>query len=185
MVARGAYLFYRAFSTCSSWTRPRLTRTNRSALWQEGGSKRRASSELERKPRFKEASNEIRLLYFSLFWNFNKKPNPISRLVLSFFLLLPLVFSRLDVCSWLFFRLDAKPNLWRSKYFPLIRLDLALHIVPRIRYLGLKLKGRRVPWLRRRTCLLASPNELWYDNQPSTYSFLWRRCRGASNQDSI
>jgi hypothetical protein len=96
---------------------------------------------LEQKPRFKEASNEIRLLYSSLFWNFNKKPNPISRLVLSFFLLLPLVFSRLDVCSWLFFRLDAKPNLSRSKCFPLIRLDLALHIVPRIRYLGFKLKG--------------------------------------------
>jgi hypothetical protein len=29
MVARGAYPIYRAFSTCSSWTRPRLTRTNR------------------------------------------------------------------------------------------------------------------------------------------------------------
>jgi hypothetical protein len=28
----------------------------------------------------------------------------------------------------------------RSKCFPLIRLDLALHIVPRIRYLGFTLK---------------------------------------------
>jgi hypothetical protein len=54
------------------------------------------SSELERKPRFKEASYEIRLLYSSLLWNFNKRPNLISRLVLSPFLLLPLVFSRLD-----------------------------------------------------------------------------------------
>jgi hypothetical protein len=58
----------------------------------------------------------------------------------------------------------------RSKCFPLIRLDLVLHIVPRIRYLGFTLKGRRVPWLRQRTCPLASPNELWYDNQPSTTS---------------
>jgi hypothetical protein len=30
------------------------------------------------------------------------------------------------------------------KAFPLIRLDLALHIVPRIHYLGFTLKGRRV-----------------------------------------
>jgi hypothetical protein len=44
----------------------------------------------------KEASNEC-LLYFFLFWNFNKRPNPISILVLSLFLLLPSVFSRLDV----------------------------------------------------------------------------------------
>jgi hypothetical protein len=46
------------------------------------------------------------------------------------------------------------------KAFPLIRLDLVLHIVPRIRYLGFTLKGRRVPWLRRMTCLLVSPNEV-------------------------
>jgi hypothetical protein len=55
-----------------------------------------ASSELERKPRFKEDSYEIRLLYSSLLWNFNKRHNTISRLVLSLFLLLPPVFSRLD-----------------------------------------------------------------------------------------
>jgi hypothetical protein len=30
----------------------------------------------------------------------------------------------------------------RSKCFSLIRLDVALHIVPRIRYLGFTLKGR-------------------------------------------
>jgi hypothetical protein len=172
MVARGAYPIYRAFSTCSSWTHPRLTRTNKGALWQDGGSKRRASSELELKPRFKEASYEIRLLYISLLWNFNKRPNPISRLVLSLFLLLPLMFSRLDVLSWLFLRLDAKPNLSRSKCFPLIRLDLVLRIVPCIRYLGFTFKGRRVPWLRQGTYPLASPNELWYDNQPSTRPFL-------------
>jgi hypothetical protein len=171
MVARGAYPIYRAFSTCSSWTRPMLTCTNRSVLWQDGGSKRRASSELERKPQFKEVSNEIHLLYSSLFWNFNKRPNSISRLVLSHFLLLLPVFSRLDVLSWLFLRLDSKPTLSRSKCFPLTRLDLALHIVPRIRYLGFTLKGRRVPWLRRRICPLACPNELWYDNQPSTSPF--------------
>jgi hypothetical protein len=50
-------------------------------------------------------------------------------------------------------------------------LDLVLHIVPRIRYLGFTLMGRRVPWLRRRTCPLASPNKLRYDNQPSTCPF--------------
>jgi hypothetical protein len=140
MVAIGASRSTERFSTCSSWTRPRLTRRNSSALWQDSGSKRQASSELERKPWFKEASNDIRLLYSSLFWNLNKRPNPISRLVLSLFLLLPPVFSRLDVLSWLFRRLDAKSNLSRSKCFPLIRLDLALHIVPRIRYLGFTLR---------------------------------------------
>jgi hypothetical protein len=57
------------------------------------------------------------------------------------------------------------------KAFLLIRLYLALHIVPQIRYLGFTLKGTRVPWLWRRTFLLASPNELWYDNQPSTIPF--------------
>jgi hypothetical protein len=167
MVARGAYPIYRLFSTCSSWTRPRLTPTNRSALWQDSFSKRRVSSELERKPWFKEASYEIHLLYSSLIWNFNKRPNSISRLGLSLFLLLPPMFSRLDVFYGS--SIDYMQNPFsRSKCFPLIRLDLELHIVPRIRYLGLTLKGRRVPWLWRRTCLLASPNELWYDNQPST-----------------
>jgi hypothetical protein len=173
MVARGAYPIYRAFSTCSSWTRPRLTRTNRGALWQDGGSKRRASSELEWKPWFKEASYEIRLLYSSLLWNFNKRPNPISRLVLYLFLLLPPVCGRLDEYWWWSSRLDAKPLL-KIKVHSLIRLDLALHIVPRIRYLGFTLKGRRVPWLRRRTCPLASPNELWYDNQPSIVSSFFK-----------
>ena len=118
---------------------------NRGALWQDEGSERRASSELERKPRFKETINEIHLLYSSLFWNFNKRPNLISRLVLSLFLLLPPVFSRLDVFSLLFHRLDAKPNLSRSKCFPLIRLDLALHIVPRIQYLGFTTQGKKGP----------------------------------------
>jgi hypothetical protein len=32
--------------------------------------------------------------------------------------------------------------------------------VPRIRYLGFTLEGRRVPWLRRRTCPLASSNKI-------------------------
>jgi hypothetical protein len=35
--------------------------------------------------------------------------------------------------------------LSKSKCFPLIRLDLVLHIVPPIRYLGFALKGREVP----------------------------------------
>jgi hypothetical protein len=56
----------------------------------------------------------------------------------------------------------------RSKCFPLIRFDLALHIVPLIRYLGFTLQWRRVPWLRRRTCPLACPNETWYAYAPST-----------------
>jgi hypothetical protein len=43
------------------------------------------------------ATYEIRLLCFYLLWNFNRRLNPISRLVLSLFLLLPPVFSRLDV----------------------------------------------------------------------------------------
>jgi hypothetical protein len=55
----------------------------------------------------------------------------------------------------------------RSMCFLLIRLDLALHIVPQIRYLGFTLKGRRVPWPRRRTCPHVSPSELWYENQQS------------------
>jgi hypothetical protein len=44
----------------------------------------------------------------------------------------------------------------RSKCFPLITLDLALHIVPQIRYLGFTHEGRRVSRLRWRTCPLAS-----------------------------
>jgi hypothetical protein len=56
----------------------------------------RTSSELEQKSRFKEASYEIRLLYSSLLWNFNIRPNPISKFVISLFLLLPPLFSRLD-----------------------------------------------------------------------------------------
>jgi hypothetical protein len=45
-------------STCL-WTRPRLTRMNRGALLQNGGSKRRAFSESDGKPWFKEAFYEI------------------------------------------------------------------------------------------------------------------------------
>jgi hypothetical protein len=70
----------------------------------------------------------------------------LSRLVLPIplYLLLPPVCLRLDWISWCFHGLDAKPIL-RSKCFSLIRLDLALHIVPRIRYFGFTLEGRRVP----------------------------------------
>jgi hypothetical protein len=47
----------------------------------------------------------------------------------------------------------------RSKCFLLIRLDLALHIVPRIRYPGFTLEGRRVPWLQRGlVCLQVQTN---------------------------
>jgi hypothetical protein len=71
----------------------------------------------------------------------------LSRLVLHIrlYLLLPPVFLRLDWFSWCFHRLDAKPLFKIKVFFQLIRLDLALHIVTRIRYLGFTLKGRRVP----------------------------------------
>jgi hypothetical protein len=84
------------------------------------------------------------LLYSSLLWNFNKRPNPISRLVLSLFLLLPPVFIRLDVFYGS--SIDYMQNPFsRSKCFPLIRLDLALHIVPWIRYLGFTNRGKKGP----------------------------------------
>jgi hypothetical protein len=51
---------------------------NRSALSQNGGSDRRAFSESNGKPRFKEASNEIKLATSSFAWNFNKRLDPIS-----------------------------------------------------------------------------------------------------------
>jgi hypothetical protein len=59
----------------------------------------------------------------------------LSRLVLHIplYLLLPPVFLRLDCFSWCFHRLDEKP-VFKIKVFQLIRLYLALHIVPRIRY---------------------------------------------------
>jgi hypothetical protein len=82
-------------------------------------------------------------LFFALEY-FKKRPNPISRLVLSPFLLVPPVFSRLDA----FYgpSIDWMQNPFsRSKCFLFIRLDLVLHIVPWIRYLGFTLKGRRVP----------------------------------------
>jgi hypothetical protein len=139
MVARGAYPIYRAFWTCSSWTRPRLTRMNRGALWQDGGSKRQASSELEWKPRFKDASYEIRLLYSFLLWKFNKRPNPISRLVLSLFLLLPLMFSRLDVFYGS--SIDYMQNPFsRSKCFPLINWILRYTLFHKFDTLGSHLR---------------------------------------------
>jgi hypothetical protein len=70
----------------------------------------------------------------------------LSRLVLPtpLYLLLPQVLSRLD--AFYDSSIDYMQNPFsRSKCFPLIRLDLALHIVPRIRYLGFTLERRRVP----------------------------------------
>jgi hypothetical protein len=83
------------FSTCSSRTRPRLTSMNRSALWHNGGSKRQASSESDRRPRFKDAFNES-LFYFHLSCLELQHTHDLDSLdQLSFcFLLLPL--SRLD-----------------------------------------------------------------------------------------
>jgi hypothetical protein len=46
---------------------------SRDTLWQNGGSERRMFSELDEKPRFKEASNKIRFATSSLAWNFNKR----------------------------------------------------------------------------------------------------------------
>jgi hypothetical protein len=65
VVARGAFLTFRKISTCP-WTCPKLTRTNRGALRQNGGSKRRAFSESDGKPWFKEAFYEIELVTSSL-----------------------------------------------------------------------------------------------------------------------
>jgi hypothetical protein len=50
---------------------------------------------LEQKAQFKEAFDEIHLLYFSWLWNFNKRLDPISRLVLPPLSLATTVFSRL------------------------------------------------------------------------------------------
>jgi hypothetical protein len=117
MVARGAYPIYRPFSTCSSWTRPRLTRMNRGASWQDEGSERRTSSELEQKPRFKETINEICFLY-SLVLELQQKTrsNFYIGFISPLFLLLSPEFSRLDVFSWFFHRLDAK-TLFKIKVF--------------------------------------------------------------------
>jgi hypothetical protein len=51
---------------------------NRSALFQNGDSERRAFLESDGKPRFKEASNEIKLATSSFAQNFNKRLDPIS-----------------------------------------------------------------------------------------------------------
>jgi hypothetical protein len=61
-----------------------------------------------------------------------------------------------------------KQSFRRLSVLGFIRLILASHIVPRIRYLEFTLKGRRVPWLRWRICLLANPNKIWYTYKPST-----------------
>jgi hypothetical protein len=64
-----------------------------------------------------------------------------------------------------------KIPLWRSKFLAL--LDWFLHhtFVPLIQYLGFTLEGRRVSWLRRGTCPLASPIEVWYEYTPSKSPF--------------
>jgi hypothetical protein len=71
----------------------------------------------------------------------------VSRLVLPIplYILLPLVFLRLVWFSWFFHRLDAKPPFQDRSVLGFIGLDLVLHIVPQIRYLGFTLEGRRVP----------------------------------------
>jgi hypothetical protein len=83
------------------------------------------------------------LLCSSMLGTSTSAQSNLSRLVLPMplYLFLPPMFLRLDWFSWCFHRLDAKP-FSRSKCFLLIRLDLALHIVPQIRYLGFTLKGR-------------------------------------------
>jgi hypothetical protein len=72
---------------------------NRGALWLNGGSKRWAFLESDGKPWFKEASNEILFATSSFLWNFNKRLDPISldRFIYPLYLLLPPVFSRLDL----------------------------------------------------------------------------------------
>jgi hypothetical protein len=56
-------------------------------------------SKSDGKPRFKEDSNEIKLATSSFVWNFNKRLDPISldRFIYPLYLLLPTVFSRLDL----------------------------------------------------------------------------------------
>jgi hypothetical protein len=88
------------------------------------------------------------------------------------FLLLPPVFSRLDVFSWFFLRLDAKNPFQDQSVFRLLDWILRYTLFHGFDTLGSPLKRRRVPWPRRRIFPLASPNELCNDNQTSTMYFM-------------
>jgi hypothetical protein len=97
------------------------------------------------------------LLSSSLFGTSTRARSNLSRLFLPPppYLLLPLVFLRLDeFLMFSYIRCNSKP-FQRLSVLGFIRLILASHIVPWIRYLGFTLKGRRVPWLRWRICPLA------------------------------
>jgi hypothetical protein len=121
---------------------------NRSALWQNGGSKRRAFSESDRKPWFKKASNEIKLATSSFAWNLNKRLNPISldRFIYPLYLLLPLVFSILDSFLLILIIRCIRVSSFEDWSF-LALLDHLLHhtFVPRIRYLGFTTWGKKGP----------------------------------------
>jgi hypothetical protein len=80
VVARCACLTFREISTCL-WTHPRLTRTNRGALWQNGGSKRRAFSESDGKPWFKESFMRLNMFTSPLLKTSTKAWSNLSRLV--------------------------------------------------------------------------------------------------------
>jgi hypothetical protein len=107
LVARGVCLTFREISTCL-WTHPRLTRTNRGVLWQNGGSERRSFSESDGKPWFKEAFSRLNLL-FLLCSELQQRLDPIS---LDWFIYPPLSlatsgFHRFDSFSRCYLRLDA------------------------------------------------------------------------------
>jgi hypothetical protein len=146
-MAWGACLTFRKISTCP-WTRPRLTRTNRGALWQNGGSKRRAFSESNGKPWFKETFYEIELVTSSFVWNFNEVliQSLLIGLSIPLYLLLPPVFNRLDSFLWCSLRLDALDSRLEDLSFSTL-IDQLLHhtFVPRIRYLGFTTRGKKGP----------------------------------------
>jgi hypothetical protein len=100
-VSIGAYRTDQVISTCSYRTRPRLTRANRGALWQNGGSKRRASSESDRGHGLKMLLMRFAFLYSSISFGATTYAwSRLSRSVISLLYLATSSVSRLDVFSW-------------------------------------------------------------------------------------
>jgi hypothetical protein len=125
-VARGACLTFRKISTCF-WTHPRLTRTNRGALWQNSGSKRRAFSESDGKPWFKEAFNEIELVISSFARNFSE--GLIQSLLIGLSIPLYLLLSPVASVLLMFSKIRCIGfTSWRTKFLGFTRSTLASHI---------------------------------------------------------
>jgi hypothetical protein len=122
---------------------------NRSTLWQNGGSERQAFSESDGKPRFQEASNEIRFATSSFAWNFNKRLDPISldRFIYPIYLcyLRSLVFSRLDSFLCSLTRCIRVSPLEGWSYLALLDHLLRHTFVPRIWYIGFTTRGKKGP----------------------------------------